>query len=150
MMPARTYSPFEKEFARVVERRLGRSAKTTPSSAATWVLALLADLPRGEGLWGSEISRRIGAGQANTTNLTLPRLQEMGLVEYTEQTNPRGGRPLHVWRLTEKGRDLGILASVESRSTAGVHSSKRDSAMPNVCRKSRRTAGVAHENRAAG
>lgn len=109
-------SGYEKEFAKVVARRLGPSAKSTPSKAATAILALLADLPPGEQVWGSEIARRTGQGQANTTNLTLPRLQEMGLVEFSVQDNPRGGRPLHVWRLTEKGRELGILASVESRA----------------------------------
>jgi len=132
-------SAYEKEFARVVHKTLGYSAKSNPSRSATAVLALLADLGVGEGLWGSEIARRIGQGQSNTTKLTLPRLQEMGLIEFREQTNPRGGRPLHIWRLTEKGRDIGILASVESRS--GIHSAQRSdsvSSVPGQSRVSRR------------
>ena len=144
----RTYSPFEKEFMAVARRRLPEGAKTTPSGSATAVLALLAD--RVDGLSGSEIARRIGHGQANTTNLTLPRLQEMGLVEYDVIPNDHGGRPAHIWRLTQKGRDLGILASVESRSAAGIHSSERNRPMPNLHRKSRGTAGSTRRGRAAG
>lgn len=115
-------SSLYREWEQLVWRTLGRDAKTTPSAAAIRVILLLDKEP--DGLWGSEIARRIGAGQSNTTQLTLPRLQEMGLIEFSVQDNPRGGgRKLHVWRLTEKGKDIGILASVESR--AGVHSSKR-------------------------
>jgi DNA-binding MarR family transcriptional regulator len=118
-----------REWELLVWRTLGRDAKTTPSRAALAVLRVLDKEPGG--LWGSEIARRIGQGQPNTTNLTLPRLEQMGLIEYSVQANPRGGgRPLNVWRLTEKGRDFGILASVESHS--GIHSSERSDSMSGV------------------
>lgn len=112
---------YRREFAKIVARTLGPCAKSTPSRSATAVLALLYDIAKEQGflrdgLHGSEIARRIGQGQANTTNLTLPRLQEMGLIEFSVQPNPRGGRPLHVWKLTEKGIDIGLLAWVESRN----------------------------------
>lgn len=107
--------PYWKAFCRNAERKLGADCKSTPSRSATAVLIYLTEYPP---TWGSEMARSLGIGQANLTNLTLPRLEEMGLVEYTVQTNPRGGRPLHVWGLTEKGRELGILASVECRAGA--------------------------------
>jgi hypothetical protein len=110
--------PFFKAFGKRADRTLGQGCKNTPSRSATAALVYLLNNPP---TWGSELARAIGSGQANLTNLTLPRLEDMGLVEYTSQQNPRGGRPLHVWSLTEKGRDIAILAAVESR--AGIHSS---------------------------
>jgi hypothetical protein len=133
-------STYEKAFARVVERTLGHSAKSTPSRAGTAVLALLYEVKAGpgmDGLWGSEIARRIGQSQPNTTKLTLPRLQDMGLIEFAVQTNPRGGRPLHVWNLTEKGMDIGLLAWVESRGTAASESAKWDNRVSGLSGQSR-------------
>ena len=134
-------SQYKREFARVVEKTLGHTAKSTPSRAATAVLALLYDTWQTavqtsfgltKGLHGSEIARRIGQGQANTTNLTLPRLYQMGLIGFSVQPNPRGGgRPLHVWSLTEKGLDIGLLAYVENRA-ASPQFAKRSSSVPRV------------------
>jgi DNA-binding MarR family transcriptional regulator len=129
-----------REWEAVVKKRLPEGSKTTPSGAAIRVILCLY---KNGPLWGSEIARRTNAGQSNTTKLTLPRLQEMGLVECEEQTNPRGGRPLHIWRLTEKGRDIGIIASVESGASSGLHSAERSSSVPSVRKQKRRTGGGA-------
>src|SRR5690349_10078877 len=114
-MTRQLLSPYKRAFQAQTRKTLGYGVRTTPSSGAT--KALIGLLQYGP-MWASQLARAIEYSQPNLTNLILPRLEEMGLVVYDRETNPRGGRPLHVYRLTERGEEIAILADTESRAVA--------------------------------
>lgn len=84
----------------------------TASTVTCEVLACLAEVD--EALGGTELARRIGRDPANMTTRTLPRLAELGLLDWDLGESARPGAKVpRVWWLTETGRHLAALAEDE-------------------------------------
>lgn len=99
-------------------RRAGASGAWTwrMSPAARIALVHLAEVD--EPIGGAELARRAGLDQANTTSITLPRLDQLGLVDWTiGEPACHGAKLPRVWWLTETGAHLAALAAETGETT---------------------------------